>query len=216
MLLITQIIIWLVFRSVNAAFYPGIPMVGEHEMPELNDWMTVRKAVMLCETNLECAGFAFIGSLSFDIEYDIFFFRFITFDDYDEKHIPLNTRFIVYCVNRLFATYSRKVARGPRNVVKTTKANRKLFTQEIEDECNADVNCTAIAISSSSNSLIKVYEIVDLASMDDDPDWTTIVKLDAPSQNVEGIKAMNDLDFCCYPINYVSHNNEIINLIGIM
>ncbi len=57
------------------AFVPGRIVHGEFEYPELSGRMSVRKAVMICEADPECAGFTFLGTMELDIERHVGFFR---------------------------------------------------------------------------------------------------------------------------------------------
>ena len=63
----------------DAGFYIGkIPRGHYLDYAELNEFMYPKKAVELCEGDIECAGFAYSGAKSVGQPFYIYFYRYIT------------------------------------------------------------------------------------------------------------------------------------------
>ena len=67
--------LFLFLYPATAIFRVGRIMHSENEYREISGRMTVRKAAILCEMDLECAGFTYLGSREMDVVRHIGFYR---------------------------------------------------------------------------------------------------------------------------------------------
>ena len=74
---IVAIFIHFLLNHANAGFYHGMTVPGSFEYSNINGWMKPREAADLCERDTQCGGFTFHGTLTHEVEFEVFFFHFV-------------------------------------------------------------------------------------------------------------------------------------------
>lgn len=177
--------------SLFADFIPGKIFPGQFEYPELSGTMNPREAIRICEGDLECAGFTYLGSPDLDTTRKIAFFRFVRmvskgyFEDVD---------WTSYMVNRDFAKYINQLPMGEGNNFTEITGTQFSFDQELEREC-ANRGCAGVAVN--GHGVLRVYHQIDLRTFEPTKEWSTLFNLLGDADNVRGIDIANSIDYCC-------------------
>ena len=69
--------IFCIKRSLGGFSSGGVPP-GIFEYGQVNGWMKPAEAADLCETDLQCGGFTFHGTLIHQMVYEVYFFHFVS------------------------------------------------------------------------------------------------------------------------------------------
>ena len=65
-------------QSAICGFSPGKIPPGKYEYSHINGRMRPAEATLLCEADLQCGGFTFQGTLTYQIVYQVFFFHYVS------------------------------------------------------------------------------------------------------------------------------------------
>lgn len=102
-------------------FFVGQIPLGRFEYPELNTLLKPNQAQIICENDLECAGFTFKGPKNhLDIPHPITFFRFVSESTFTETK-RANLHWTSYRVKRNFVIVAGKKFPNSR-VIKVWKS----------------------------------------------------------------------------------------------
>ena len=86
-------------KSAQSGFSSGMIGAGMFEYSSSNGWMKPAEAVELCEADLQCGGFTFHGTLTKQIDYEVYFFHFVS-DIFLDKEDFVGWDWTSYTVNR--------------------------------------------------------------------------------------------------------------------
>ena len=73
----TLFVILFSLECALTGFSSGRIPPGMFEYSHINGWMNPGEAAMLCENDLQCGGFTFHGTLSYQIGYEVYFFHYV-------------------------------------------------------------------------------------------------------------------------------------------